>query len=120
MESALTETLTIISPDDDLALVRRQIADRAAALELGLAGIDEAPRGSSGATLLSITVVGSPERISDLEEEMASDTWGTPGHDPETAMISSTSRWARVWLRRLRRIRRAERSGRMGLRRAGR
>ncbi|HWF54583.1 MAG TPA: hypothetical protein VG223_08155, partial [Solirubrobacteraceae bacterium] len=88
--------------------------------QLGLVGIEETTRGSSGVTLLRITVVGSAEGISDLEEEMASDTWGTPGHDPEMAVISSTFRWARLWLRRLRRIRRSERSARKGLRRAAR
>jgi hypothetical protein len=112
MDTSFTETLTIVSPDDNLELVRRQITERAAGLQLGLAKVDEEPRGASGVTALNITVVGSPERISDLEEEMASDSWGTPGHDPETAVISSTMQWARVWLRRLRRIRRAEKSGR--------
>lgn len=118
MDAALTETLTITSPADDLPLVRRQIAERAAALQLGLVGIEETARDSSGVTLLRITVAGAAERISDLEEEMASDTWGTLGHDPEMAVISSTARWARLWLRRLRRVRRGEKSRRRGLRRA--
>jgi hypothetical protein len=105
--SLWTEKLTLISSDGRSA--RERVATMAEALQLSVDLIKEAPR-RSGATRLEITLTGTPAPISDFEDAMGGDGWGSADHNPGDAVVSSILLWAHQRLRRWRRARRARKS----------
>jgi hypothetical protein len=107
VSSLWTEKLTLIS--SDAPATRERVAAVAETFQLSVDLIDESPR-RAGTTQLNITLTGTPSHISDFEDAMGGDGWGSADHNPSDAVVSSVLLWGHQRLRRWRRARRAAKS----------
>jgi hypothetical protein len=101
-----SDTISLVVKTADLEVVRQQIPEIAAQLEVRVDQVSYRARRPLPSCLVKVVLTGAPDRISDFQERFAGDLVGAPDLVSE-GLEQAAVRWLRRRRRRARRARAA-------------